>query len=147
MRVCSPELYQIPKRLTLFPIFQGGCDLIQRCRGEFDMAAPISLREDFDGPLLRAPFPQKRESSRGGFWLSLRFTMAARGLTRPGWEGSVFRPFAIGCFGSTPRGRTGSSMANRPDVLACSMTHKGARSSPWSKPVRPLRFMRSFAGD
>src|SRR6202789_184433 len=54
MRVCSPELYQIPKRLTLFPMSQGGCDLIQRCRGEFDMAAPISLREDFDGPLLRA---------------------------------------------------------------------------------------------
>src|ERR1700678_3672002 len=51
---CLEHSDQIPKRLTLFPISQGGCDLIQRCRGEFDMAAPISLREDFDGPLLRA---------------------------------------------------------------------------------------------
>src|ERR1700735_628530 len=47
-------LYQIRKRLTLLPISQSRSDLIQRRRGEFDMAAPISLREDFDGPMLRA---------------------------------------------------------------------------------------------
>ena len=29
-------------------------------------------------------------------------------------------------------------MANRPDVVACSMTHRGARSSPWSRPFRSL---------
>src|SRR6202522_3886441 len=41
-------------RGTLLLISQSREDLIQRCRGEFDMAAPISLREDFDGPTLRA---------------------------------------------------------------------------------------------
>jgi transposase len=46
--------YPILKRLTLLSISQNGLDLIQRRRGEFDMAAPISLRVDFDGPMLRA---------------------------------------------------------------------------------------------
>src|SRR5271156_3032388 len=52
--ISGQSLYQIPKRLTLLPISQSREDLIQRCRGEFDMAAPISLREDFDRPMLRA---------------------------------------------------------------------------------------------
>src|ERR1700688_1631862 len=47
-------LYQVVKRLTLLPISQISRNLIQRRRGEFDMAAPISLRGDFDGPMLRA---------------------------------------------------------------------------------------------
>src|ERR1700722_20290770 len=52
-RVCL-SLYQVVKRPTLLPISQISRDLIQRRRGEFDMAAPISLRGDFDGPMLRA---------------------------------------------------------------------------------------------
>jgi hypothetical protein len=36
------------------PISQNARDLIQRCRGEFGMAAPVSLRGDFDGSMLRA---------------------------------------------------------------------------------------------
>src|SRR3984893_16602901 len=47
-------LYQVVKSLTLVPISQISRDLIQRRRGEFEMAAPISLRGDFDGPMLRA---------------------------------------------------------------------------------------------
>src|SRR6202035_3077551 len=47
-------LYQVVKSPTLLPISQISRDLIQRRRGEFDMAAPISLRGDFDGPMLRA---------------------------------------------------------------------------------------------
>src|SRR5271165_1506660 len=46
--------------------------------------------------------------------------MAARGLTLPGSEGSGRRPFAIGFFGSTPRGRAVSSMASRLDVRIAS---------------------------
>src|SRR5271155_4029692 len=46
--------YQVPKRPTLVPISQISRDLIQRCGGGFEMAAPISLRGDFDGPMLRA---------------------------------------------------------------------------------------------
>src|SRR5271156_3148381 len=48
------QSYQVIKRLTLLPISQISRDLIQRCGGEFDMAAPISLRGDFDGAMLRA---------------------------------------------------------------------------------------------
>src|SRR5271168_321476 len=40
--------------LTLLAISQIGPNQIQRWGGEFDMAAPISLRGDFDGPMLRA---------------------------------------------------------------------------------------------
>jgi transposase len=47
-------LYQVIKRLTLLPISQISRDLIQRCGGGFEMAAPVSLRGDFDGPMLRA---------------------------------------------------------------------------------------------
>src|ERR1700734_3086072 len=47
-------LYQVVKSPALLPISQISRDLIQRRRGEFDMAAPISLRGDFDGPMLRA---------------------------------------------------------------------------------------------
>src|ERR1700733_3259393 len=72
--------------------------------------------------------------------------MAARGLTRPGLAGSGSRPFAIGFFGSTPWGRMGSSTARRPGVPRYSMTNKGARSSPWSRPVQSPRFMRSYVG-
>src|SRR5271167_1181080 len=50
----APLLYQVPKRPTLVPISQISRDLIQRCGGGFEMAAPISLRGDFDGPMLRA---------------------------------------------------------------------------------------------
>src|SRR5271157_3662574 len=46
--------------------------------------------------------------------------MAARGLTPPGSEGSGRRPFAIGFFGLTPRGRAVSSMASRLDAPLCS---------------------------
>src|ERR1700730_16099043 len=50
----SNRLYQVVKSPTLLPISQISRDLIQRRRGEFDIAAPISLRGDFDGPMLRA---------------------------------------------------------------------------------------------
>jgi transposase len=46
-------LYQIRKSVTLVPISPSRLDLIQVRRGEFDMAAPISSRGDFDGPMLR----------------------------------------------------------------------------------------------
>src|ERR1700734_1663227 len=52
--VMAPVSYQVIKSPTLLPISQISRDLIQRRRGEFDMAAPISLRGDFDGPMLRA---------------------------------------------------------------------------------------------
>jgi hypothetical protein len=44
---CLVALYQIIKRLTLLPISQISRDLIQRCGGGFEMAAPVLLRGDF----------------------------------------------------------------------------------------------------
>jgi len=49
----SAASYQIAKSLTRLPISQSRSDLVQVRRGEFDMTAPISLRGDFDGPMLR----------------------------------------------------------------------------------------------
>jgi hypothetical protein len=102
------------------------------------MVVPILLRGDFDGPMLRAlalsEKARQRHAAPSLLWS--RFMKAARAGARLGSEGSACRCFAIGCFGSTPRARTVSSMANRPDVRPCSTTNKGSRSAQWLRPVR-----------
>jgi hypothetical protein len=112
------------------------------------MAASISLREDFDGPMLRALVLSEKAGTVTRRLLAL--VTIYDGGARPDAArlgGAGLQTLRDWVLRFNARGRTGSSMANRPGVLACSITHKGARSSPWSKPVRPLRFMRSYAGD
>ena len=145
--VRSALLYQVIKRPTLLPISQISRDLIQRRRGEFDMAAPISLRGDFDGPMLRAlVLAEKAGSVTGACCLSSRSMTAARARTRLGSGAWGCRPFAIGSSASISGGRMASSTASRPGIPRNSMTSKGARSSQWSRPVRPRRSMGSCAG-
>src|ERR1700678_4570124 len=141
-------LYQVIKRPTLLPISQISCDLIQRRRGDFDTwqrlfrYAVISTGRCF-GPL----FWRKRPGAPpGACYLSSRFMTAARARTQPrsGAWGST--PFAIGSSGSISGGRMASSTASRPGIPRNSMTSKGARSSQWSRPVRPRRSMGSCAG-
>jgi hypothetical protein len=67
----NADFYQVIKRPTLLPISQINRDLIQRRRGEFDMAAPISLRGDFDGAMLRALVLAEKAGSVTGRLLSL----------------------------------------------------------------------------
>jgi hypothetical protein len=92
------------------------------------MAAPISLRGDFDGPMLRAPvLAEKAGVTRRACFLSSRVMTAARARTRlcSGAWGS--RPFAIGASASISGGRMASSMA-RPE--AHSRRHGRGRSDP-----------------
>ena len=59
------------------------------------MAAPISLREDFDGPMLRAlALSVKAGSVTRRFSRWSRFTMAVRGPTPLAWEGSGCKPLS-----------------------------------------------------
>ena len=95
------------------------------------MAAPISLRGDFDGPMLRALALSEKAGSVTRRLLSL-VTIYEGGTradsVRLGGVGlQTLRDWG---FVSTPRARMVLSTASRRDVLACSTTNKGARSSP-----------------
>ena len=119
----------------------------KRRRGEFDMAAPISLRGDFDGPMLRAlVLAEKAESvtRRLLSFVTIYDGGSRADAARLGAWGC--RPFAIGSSGSISGGRMASSTASRPGIPRNSMTSKGARLSQWSMPVRPRRSMGSCAG-
>src|SRR3984885_6422105 len=100
-------LYQVVKSLTLLPISQISRDLIQRRRGEFEMAAPISLRGDFDGPMLRAVVLAEKAGSVTRRLLSLVtiYDGGSRARTRLGSGAWGCRPFAIGSSASISGGR------------------------------------------
>ena len=70
------------------------------------MSAAIPLRDDFDGPKLRALAKGSRDPVhvRAGFWPWRRSTTAARAALGRGLAGSAFRAFETGCFVSTPAG-------------------------------------------
>jgi hypothetical protein len=71
------------------------------------MAAPISLRGDFDGPMLRALVLAEKAGSVTRRLLALaRFMTAARARTQLGSGAWGCRPFAIGPSGSISGGRT-----------------------------------------
>jgi len=100
------ELYQVTKRLTLLPISQISRDLIQRCGGGFEMAAPVLLRGDFDGPMLRALVLAEKAGSVTRRLLSLVTIYDGGSRADAALLGGVgLRPFAIGSSGLISGGR------------------------------------------
>ena len=81
------------------------------------MAAPISLRGDFDGPMLRALcFGGKVPgASPGACYLSSRSMTAARARTRLGSGRGAPDHSRLGHSGSISGGRMVSSTASRPE--------------------------------
>jgi hypothetical protein len=93
-RVMRSTLIPGPEKADSHPDFPNSRDLIQRCGGGFEMAAPISLRGDFDGPMLRAlVLAEKAGSVIRRLLSSLRFMTAARARTRLCSRARGCRPF------------------------------------------------------
>ena len=111
------------------------------------MAAPISLRGDFDGPMLRALVLLEKAGSVTRRLLSL-VTIYDGGsradAARLGGVGlQTIRDWVLRF---NFRGPDGLADGKSTGIPRNSMTSKGARSSQWSRPVRPRRSMGSCAG-
>ena len=111
------------------------------------MAAPISLRGDFDGPMLRALVLAEKAGSVTRRLLSLVTIYDGGSRAEAARLGGVgLQTIRDWVLRFNFRGRMASSTASRPGIPRNSMTSKGARSSQWSRPVRPRRSMGSCAG-
>ena len=111
--------------------------LIQECRDIRDGGAYFVTRR-FRRAVASGPcFGGKGRERHRRLLLSSRFMTAARVRTRLCSGAWGFRPFAIGSSGLISVGRTALSTASRPGIPRSSMTTRGARSSAWSRPVRP----------
>ncbi len=72
------------------------------------MAAPVRLREDFDGPELRALAKRTRDAGQLRQLLALAEIYDGRSRGEAARIGALAcRRFTIGCCASTPAGRTG----------------------------------------
>ena len=112
------------------------------------MAAPISLRGDFDGPMLRALVLAEKAGSVTRRLLSL-VTIYDGGsradAARLGGVGlQTIRDWVLRFNFRGPDGLVDGKSTGHPSEN--SMTSKGARSSQWSRLVRPRRSMGSCAG-
>src|SRR5271168_67453 len=122
--------------LTLLAISQIGPNQIQRWGGEFDMAAPISLRGDFDGPMLRPLVLLEKVGS------VTRRLLALVTIYDGGSRADAARLAGVGLqtirdwvLRFNFRGPDGLADGKSTGIPRNSMTSKGARSSQWSRLV------------